>query len=346
MKAARHAVATACTCALLALLAVLATLGQLDDSPVKAERLILLSAKPTHSFRALRTPLGLDYIIARIRDRDRRLVSGMCSVDWRWKSIGAYADATASMTAEPVFGRAPGSPESAHVRCEWAKSGAKLAYRTTLIEGNTNEATVYRAMAAAYDGATWRTLQVYRNGAAPSATVARTPAAFVRYYQWDPRHFGHEWFGHVHTFESQVERLKLIASMQVAGEEDLYGSRCYRLDVKYHDGGAWYLWLDADHDLLIRRSETVDGDSVTIVVVSDLCASGGVWMARYAEQRQYVRAFEDQYARIATTSLRVTRFRPNIRVKPEVFTLAVPGNVAAGGPGQVLTTDQCRKQPR
>ena len=252
--------------------------AQSYQAPIPAEPLHLLSDMPSRTYRTLVKPISIEFLLAGLKARDSKLKSGYALTEFTSTIIGPYADALSAATAQPNVDRRAGEPLQKRIRCQWRRSGAQLSYRTILMEGNTDDVRTYSRMAAAFDGKQYRTYEVYRADGLKHATISSTPAAFTWFYLLDPRQFGELWFGHISTLQSQLTKLKTIADARVGGTEEVFGSPCYRVDVKYSTGDRWYLWLDQAHDLIIRHSESIVSGHKQVVVtdVPELSSSSGV----------------------------------------------------------------------
>jgi len=310
---------------------VTSSAAQPHQAPIAAESLRLFADKPSPTYRTLVKPISIEFLLAGLKARDRKLKSGYALTEFTSTIIGPYADALSAATAQPNVDRRAGEPLQKRIRCEWRKSGAQLSYRTVLMEGNEDDVRLYSRMAAAFDGKQYRTYEVYRADGLKHAAISSTPpAAFTWFYLLDPRHFGELWFGHISTLRSQLTKRQTIADVHVSGTEEVFGSPCYRVAVKYSTGDRWYLWLDQAHDLMIRHSESIAAGHKRVVVadVPELSSSNGVWMVRRAEQREYALATPGNYVRIGTMAMTVEDFKANQPIAASEFTLKLePGTV-------------------
>lgn len=316
--------------------------------PIKAEPVHLLADVPSASYHALTKPISIEFLIAGMRARDSRLKSGSATTETSSYQIGPYADAVAADTAQPNTGRLPGEKQTEQYTTEWRMSGQKLSYRYLKMSGNNPDVVIYSSRAAAYNGREYRTKEVYRADGLKHAAVAPTPAAFVPFYFHDPRIESEVWLGHLSTLITQLQKkLPAMAQMRVSGTETVFGARCYRLDVKFNTGDAWYLWLDIEHDLLIRHEETINigHKGLTVANVPSLVFSNGVWMAKSADQAEYSLAITGQYVCMSQYEMTVKDFVANQPIADSEFNIALePGTfvdeVAKGHIYQVPTTPQ------
>lgn len=286
---------------------------------------LLLADHPSPTFRKLERPVSIDFLLAGLRARDAKLKSATASTELRTWDLGPFADAGPAKFGQPAGTRKRGEDMWQTVRCDWTLSGRRVAYRTTAIQGNTMEAQQFDRRAAAFDGREYRQVERYRADGIVQAHRAPHPGGMMGFYDLDPRAACGEWRGHLSTLRGEIQRLRTTKGVaeRVGGTEVVSGAVCYRLELRWSNGDRWYLWLDRDHDLIVRREESIDHDYrlVGISEAPELVSSGGVWMASERRFDDYLRAIKGQYLRKMSRTMVVTDWEANVPVVDSTFSL-------------------------
>lgn len=110
---------------------------------------------------------------------------------------------------------------------------------------------------------------------------------------------GNLWFQRV---EALLEHLKSLDSRVVArvvGEERVFDTPCYRIEVTARQGDArWYFWLDRYHDLLVRRLECIADRHARVVIYSapNVVWSAGRWHSRLVQKSVFDQTVPGRFA--------------------------------------------------
>ena len=154
----------------------------------------------------------------------------------------------------------------------------------------------------------------------------------VGFEKYDPR-----WYGFFYgkspvdkllSRETGIESLDKMPTPNYGGEDNIFGSRCMKVNVTPDVGDRWTFWIDTEHNFLVRRVEsyTTRYEKLSLyksINVPELEEVSGSWLPKHIQTKEFSLKRENVGAETKSSDVQIS-YEAKTSMAEDIFDMRWP----------------------